>query len=113
MPSRRLQIAIDQTDRTMVEAALAARIQDLEDAALEHARIQERRAMIESLDVDVSFESDTAGTVSLDFGWTVRNACADQTFADRGQLRLKFSVDDGLLTLHLPPQPLEREPDEI
>lgn len=113
MSSRVLQFELACTDRPAIEATLAAQTEALEDAALEQARVRERRAILEQLDVSLDFDSDTTGVVVLEFHWTVRNACADQTFADRGQLRLPFCVENNTLCLSLPPEPVEREPDEI
>ena len=113
MLNRQLQIQANATTRPAIEAALSGLTESLEDAALEQARIHERRAKIESVNVSMQFDSETRGSVRLDFEWTVRNACADQTFADKGQLSIPFVIDGRLLTLRLPPEPVEREPDEI
>lgn len=113
MPDRKIIVPLHTPDGAGIQDAIESLYEQLEDAALEQARIHERRAMLNDLNIRLEFEAPESGFVQLVFGWTVRNACADQSFNDRGTLRIPWQVDGLTLTLELPPLPVEREPDEI
>lgn len=130
MSRRHLHFELNGSDRSAIEQACAAQLERLEDVALEHVRIQERRAVIAGdMLISVSFESDAAakagssetaasgtdlaGSIQLKFDWSVTNACSDTVFTGQDRLRLPFRLAGQSLVLTLPDPPAEREPDEL